>query len=156
MRIINSQPKDPQTGKLAPEASLTVVCLAAILAPVGQLIFALTSMPISIHWSRGIIAGVPFGFGNTVIFIYGMHYIGGAYGNYASSALAGNAFCRFVLGAVLVLVGNDMYATLTARTAGIILAAIEFALVPIPFVFYRWGGKIRMNSQVVQQMNREI
>ncbi|TAQ85508.1 hypothetical protein B7494_g6163 [Chlorociboria aeruginascens] len=151
-KIIAAQPKDRVTGRPLPEASLSVVCIASILAPAGQLIFALTSMPARIPWPGSIIAGVPFGFGNTVIFIYGTYYISSVYGLYASSAMAGNAVCRFVMGAVLVLVGNQMYDSLTPRIAGIVLAGIEFALVPIPFAFYRYGARIREKSSIIREM----
>ena len=44
-RIINSHKIDPQTGKVPPEAMVSVVCVAAVLAPVGELWFAWTCVP---------------------------------------------------------------------------------------------------------------
>ena len=35
------------------------------------------------------------------------------------------------------------------------LALIEFALVPIPLVFYRYGHKIRMKSTLIRQMRED-
>ncbi|KAK5053521.1 hypothetical protein LTR16_010739, partial [Cryomyces antarcticus] len=48
-KIINSHKPDPETGKPPPEAMISVVCGAAILIPVGELIFAWTCTP-NVHW----------------------------------------------------------------------------------------------------------
>jgi multidrug resistance protein len=39
-KMINAHPKDPETGKPYPEAMVSVVCLAAVSIPVGEMIFA--------------------------------------------------------------------------------------------------------------------
>ena len=62
-RIINSHKKDPDTGKVPPEAMVSVVCIAAVLVPVGELWFAWTCVP-PVHWIWPILAGIPFGAGN--------------------------------------------------------------------------------------------
>lgn len=41
-RMINSHKKDPETGKVPPEAMVSVLCIAAVLVPVGELWFAWT------------------------------------------------------------------------------------------------------------------
>jgi hypothetical protein len=56
-RIINSHPLDPETGKPYPEAMVSVVCVAAILIPTGEIIFAWTCTP-NVHWIFPILAGV--------------------------------------------------------------------------------------------------
>ncbi len=68
-RLINSHPKDPETGRVRPEASASVMMIGAILTPIGQLVFAWTSLPVSIHWAIPIAFGIPFGAGNTMSFI---------------------------------------------------------------------------------------
>lgn len=110
-RIINSHKVDPETGKVPPEAMISVVCIAALLTPVGQLWFAWTCVPPSLHWVWPILAGVPFGAGNTIgilssacvlnvnwliskVFIFATAYLAHSYGVYAASALAGNALAR--------------------------------------------------------------
>ena len=44
-RMIQSHKKDPATGAVAPEAMVSIVCIAAVLAPAGELIFAWTCAP---------------------------------------------------------------------------------------------------------------
>ena len=79
-RMINSHKKDPETGKVPPEAMVSVVCIAAVLVPVGELWFAWTCVP-PVHWIWPILAGIPFGMGNTAIFIYASNYLAHSYGS---------------------------------------------------------------------------
>ncbi|KAL1961237.1 hypothetical protein VTO42DRAFT_3183 [Malbranchea cinnamomea] len=154
-RMINSHKKDPETGKVPPEAMVSAVCIAAVLIPVGQLWFAWTSAPASIHWILPILAGVPFGGGNTTVFIYANNYITHSYGIYAASALAGNAVIRSVMGGVLPLVGPYMYDDLGPNWAATLLGLLEVAIIPIPLVFYRYGHKIRMKSSLIRAMQED-
>jgi hypothetical protein len=154
-RMINAHKKDPETGKVPPEASVSIICVAALLAPIGQLVFAWTSVPTSIHWIWSILAGVPFGAGNTLVFIYSANYIAGSYGIYSASALAGNAVVRSFIGGTLPLAGPAMYSALTPQWAGTLLGFAEVLLIPIPFVFYRWGKGIRMRSAIIHQMRTD-
>ncbi|KAK4203543.1 major facilitator superfamily domain-containing protein [Triangularia verruculosa] len=157
-KLINSSPKrDPMNpSRPAPEATALIMCVGAVLTPIGQLIFSWTSLPAEIHPGVSIVLGsVPFGMGNTLSFIYGSNYLAGAYGIYAASALAGNAVMRSVFGAVLPLAGPGMYEVLGPRWAGTLLGGLEVVLVPIPFVFYRWGDRIRGRSRVIRLMREE-
>ena len=181
-RMINAHEVDPDTGKVRPEAMISVVCIAAILTPIGELWFAWTSVPKSLHWIWCVLAGVPvripplllsflfdgiagnvspdtilpqFGAGNTLTFIYGTNYLAHSYGIYAASALAGNAVARSLVGGVLPLAGPMMYRSLTPHWAGTLLGAMEVCLIPIPFVFYKYGHRIRMKSQLINQMQMD-
>lgn len=155
-RLINASPKkDPATGRAAPEATALVMCIGAVLTPLGQLVFSWTCLPSSIHPAVPIAFGIPFGMGNTLSFIYGSNYLASAYGMYAASALAGNTVMRSVFGAVLPLAGPAMFAALTPRWAGTFLGLLEVLLIPIPFAFYKWGDRIRDKSRVIQQMREE-
>ncbi|KAG8162718.1 hypothetical protein KVR01_007196 [Diaporthe batatas] len=154
-RIINSHAKDPETGRVAPEASASIMCIGAVLTPLGQLVFSFTCLPTSIHYAIPIAFGIPFGCGNTLCFIYGSNYLAGAYGYFAASALAGNAVMRSIFGATLPLAGARMYEAMTPRYAGMFLGLLEVLLVPIPWVFYRRGERIRAGSRVIRKMREE-
>ncbi|KAK3305759.1 major facilitator superfamily domain-containing protein [Chaetomium strumarium] len=155
-RLINSSPKkDPETGRAAPEATALVMCIGAVLTPIGQLVFSWTCLPASIHPAVPIAFGIPFGMGNTLSFIYGSNYLAGAYGIYAASALAGNAVMRSVFGAALPLAGPAMYDAMTPQWAGTFLGLLEVLLIPIPFAFYRYGDRIRDKSRVIRQMRED-
>jgi MFS family permease len=156
-RLINApwQPRDSRTGKVAPEATALVMAIAAILTAVGQLAFSWTCLPTSIHWAIPIAMGIPFATGNTLCFIYGANYLAGAYGIFSASALAGNAVIRSVFGGTLPLAGPKMYEALTPQWAGTLLGLLEVIMIPIPFVFWRYGHKIRAKSRVIRQLREE-
>jgi hypothetical protein len=148
-RLVNLHPVDIRTGIRAPEASVLVIIIAAVVAPIGQLVFALMSLPASVPWIVSMFGAVLFGFGNTIIFTYGTIYVAVSYGIYASSALVSNSVCRSLLAAGLVEVGQRFYSDLTPRVAGIVLAGAEFAIIPIPVLFYVWGQKVRLRSKAL-------
>jgi len=154
-KMINSHKKDPETGRVPPEASASIICIAAVLCPIGQLWFSWTCVPISIHWIWPILAGVPFGAGNTLVFIYASNYLAGSYGIYAASALAGNSVVRSFVGGTLPLAGPSMYKALTPQWAGTLLGLVQVLLIPIPFIFYKWGTKIRARSPLIRQMKED-
>ena len=150
-RMINSHKNDPATGSPPLEAVMSVVCISAVLVPIGQLWFAWTSAP-PIHWIWPILAGIPFGGGTIVIFIYGVNYLVNAYGRYAASALVGNTVMRSLLGAVLPLAGPSMYQSLGPHWAGSLLGFLQVAFIPIPFLFYLSGAKLRTKSTLIAQL----
>jgi hypothetical protein len=153
-KFINSHKRDEITGRIPPEAMVSVVCIASLSVPIGEMIFAWTCTP-NVHWIAPIIAGVPFGAGNTAVFIYASNYLVHSYGIYAASALAGNSVLRSVLGGTLPLAGPQMYASLGPHWAGTLLSLLEFSLVPIPFVFYRYGHIIRKKSALIARMQED-
>lgn len=152
--MIDSHKPGPD-GKVPPESMMSVVCIAAVLIPVGELWFAWTCYPTTIHWAASIAAGIPFGAGNGIVFIYASNYLVHSYGIYAASALAGNAVIRSVLGGTLPLAGQAMYKKLGPNWAGTLLGLLEVAIIPIPFIFYRYGHKIREKSTLIRQMRED-
>jgi hypothetical protein len=154
-RMINSHKPEPGTSKPPPEAAMFIVCIAAILCPIGELWFAWTCVPASIHWAIPIAAGIPFGAGNTAVFIYASNYLVHSYGIYAASAMAGNSLVRSLLGGTLPLAGPALYRSLGANWAGTLLGGLEVIIIPIPFVFYRYGARIRMKSALIRSMRED-
>ena len=150
--MIEAHKPDAATGEVPPESMMSVVCIAALLIPIGELWFAWTCYPTSIHWAVSIAAGIPFGCGNGAVFIYASNYLVHSYGIYAASAMAGNAVIRSFLGGTLPLAGPSMYRTLGPNWAGTLLGLLEVMIVPIPFIFYRYGAKIRKRSALITEM----
>lgn len=149
--MINRHKPDAD-GNVPPEAMLSIVCVAAILVPVGQIWFAWSCYPTSVHWAVPIAAGIPFGFGNGAVFIYSGNYLAYSYGIYAASAMAGNALMRSLMGGTLPLAGPAMYRAMGANWAGMLLGLLEVVIIPIPFLFYRYGGRIREKSTMIREM----
>ena len=48
-----------------------------------------------------------------------------------------------------------MYSKLTPQWAGTLLGLVQVALIPIPFVFYKWGTQIRAKSPLIRQMRAD-
>ncbi|KAJ5092652.1 hypothetical protein NUU61_007522 [Penicillium alfredii] len=148
--IIAIHPCDPATGRPPPEAAVFAVCIGSVLIPIGEFWFAWTAQP-SVHWISPILAGLPFGLGNGLVFIYATNYMAGSYTVYAASALAGNSIVRYGLAGVLPLAGSRMYHKLGANWVGTLLALMEVILIPIPFIFYKYGHKIRLQSPMIRK-----
>jgi hypothetical protein len=62
---------------------------------------------------------------------------------------------RSMFGATLPLAGARMYEVMTPRFAGTFLGLLEVILIPIPYIFYRRGQRIRASSPVIRQMHEE-
>ncbi|KAL7932455.1 major facilitator superfamily domain-containing protein [Trichoderma chlorosporum] len=154
--FINKQPRDPVTGRVLPEAAALVMGFGAILTSIGQLGFSWTCLPTSIHWIVPILFGIPFGAGNTFCFIYSNNYLAGAYSIYAASALASSTVLRSVFGGTLPLVGPKLYLALGPQWAGTLLGFLEVITIAIPFVFWRYGSKIRSKSRMLNRLQEEV
>lgn len=151
-RLINIHPREPRTGRVAPESCVSIVCIAAVLTPVGQLWFTWTATPTSIHWIWSILSGIPFAAGQTLIFIYANSYIASSYGIYSASALCGNLVVRSIVGGTLILAGQKMYETMSPHWAGTMIGLLQVVCIAIPVGFYRLGRNVRMRSPVLQEL----
>lgn len=94
--------QDAHGGIAPPEARIPPCIAGSFALPIGLFWFAWTNYP-SIHWIVSILAGVPFGFGMTVVFLSVMNYLIDAYVIYAASVLAANSVLRSLFGAVFPL-----------------------------------------------------
>ncbi|RDW74176.1 putative benomyl resistance protein-2 [Coleophoma crateriformis] len=154
-RLINRYPREPHSGRVAPEACVSIVCIAAVLTPLGQLWFTWTATPTSIHWIWSILSGIPFAAGQTLIFIYANSYIASSYGLYSASALCGNLVVRSVVGGTLILAGQKMYQTMSPHWAGTLIGLVQVVCIAIPIAFYRLGRTIRLRSPALQELLAE-
>lgn len=66
---------------------------------------------------------------------------------YAASAIAGNTVCRSALAAVAPLWTEQMFSALGVGGAGSLIGGVACLLAPIPFLFYKYGKRIRQRSQ---------
>ena len=153
-KIILSHKHEPGTNKPPMEAMMSVVIIGAVVSPLGQLMFAWTNTP-PVHWIWPILAGIPFGFGNILIFIYAINYLISAYGIYGASASAGNTVFRSIIGATLPLAGPALYSTLGPHWAASLCGFLGLAIVPIPALFYWYGNRLRNKSTLIRELRIE-
>jgi multidrug resistance protein len=137
-------------GEAPPEARLPPAIIAAVALPIGLFWFAWTNYP-SIHWIVCIIATAPFGFGMVLVFLALMNYLIDAYTIYAASVLAANSMLRSIFGAVFPLFTRQMYSALGIHWASSIPAFLALACLPFPFLFYKYGERIRMKCKYSAQ-----
>lgn len=69
--------------------------------------------------------------------------------------MAATGITRSVFGAVLPLAAKPMYSTLGISWASSLLAFLSLAMCIIPFVFIRYGERIRENSRFCQELKRQ-
>lgn len=74
------------------------------------------------------------------------NYLIDAYTLYAASAIAAATILRSLFGAVLPLAGQSMYAALGLGWGNSLLGFLALAMSPVPFVFWKYGERIRTRS----------
>lgn len=144
---------DKHKGFAPPEARLPLCMVGSVAVPIGLFWFAWTNYP-SIHWIVSIMAGAPFGFGMVLIFLGIMNYLIDAYTIFAASVLAANSVLRSLFGAAFPLFTRQMYANLGIHWASSVPAFLALACVPFPFLFYKYGAKVRVNCKYAAQSDK--
>lgn len=140
------QQKTLQHGRLPPEDRLPSCFIASIVLPVGLFWFAWTNSP-SIHWIVPVASGIPFGYAMVSLFLSTMNYLVDAYTVYAASVLAANCLVRSIIGAAFPIFTSYMYEDMGIHWAASVPAFLSVACVPIPFLFYKYGSRIRQKSR---------
>jgi multidrug resistance protein len=134
--------EEENDGLAPPEARLPPALVGSVAIPIGLFWFAwTTSTPI--HWMVSIAAGVPFGFGMVLVFLSIMNYLIDAYTIFAASVLAANSVLRSLFGAAFPLFTTQMYDRLGVHWASSVPAFLALACVPFPFLFYKYGERVR-------------
>lgn len=132
-------------GVAPPESRLVVGMYGAVLCPVGLLLMGLTSFK-SVHWIVPILMSTFFGAGIVYSFTSTFTYLVDAYRPVAASALASNSFLRSSFAAGFPLFGLQLYTRLGAVGGTCLLAGLLFLTLPLPFIFYRIGARVRAKS----------
>lgn len=96
------------------------------------------------HWIVPILGTFVFGFGSLWILLPPQLYLVDAFGpEAAASALAANVILRLLAAAFVPLAGPSLYASLGLGLGNSVLGIIGVAFVPVPWLFYRYGGWLR-------------
>lgn len=148
-----SKISDEYNGFAPPEARLPLCMVGSVAVPIGLIWFAWTNYP-SIHWIVSIIATAPFGFGMVLIFLGIMNYLIDSYTIFAASVLAANSVLRSIFGAVFPLFTTQMYDGLGIHWASMIPAFLALVCVPFPFLFYKYGPKIRTKCKYAAESEK--
>jgi hypothetical protein len=99
-----------------------------------------------------MLAGVLFGMGYLCLFMALLNYLVDAYEVFAASAMAAASLSRSSFGAVLPFAAKPMYNNLGVDWATSLLGFFSLALCVVPFVFLKFGGKMRERSKFCQYL----
>ncbi|KAK2029253.1 major facilitator superfamily transporter [Colletotrichum zoysiae] len=142
--IANLEKETGVEGASEPEFRLPAVICGAFLCPIGIFWFGWS---LHLHWIVPIIGSAIFGAGTLLVFTGIFTFLVDAYPMYAASALASNAFVRCMFAAAFPLFGTQMYNKLGYSWASSLLAFLTVAMVPFPFIFFKYGKRIRGRSR---------
>ncbi|TKA76488.1 hypothetical protein B0A55_02877 [Friedmanniomyces simplex] len=135
------------SARLPPEFRLWYSMLGGSLAiPISLFWMAWTSSPNISLWSP-LAASVLFGYGILCVFITCYQYIIDAYETYAASALASITLIRYFAAGGMTIAGIPFYENMGVQYTLTILACLSCLLVPVPYVFYKYGPWIRSKSK---------
>ncbi|KAJ5651560.1 MFS general substrate transporter [Penicillium longicatenatum] len=135
-------------GNWVPEWRLPPCILGGAIFSAGLFWFGWTGWSSSIHWMAPTASGVFIGFGLTSIFMSCFNYLLDSYSNFAASAFAANTMMRSMVGACFPLFTTQMFNNMGIQWAGTLLGFMAAIMVPIPVLFYVYGGRLRRMSKL--------
>lgn len=94
-----------------------------------------------------IIGSVLFGYGLVTIFAMTFLYTCFMYGAQSASALAFMTSVRYIIAGAILPASVPMYQRLGPHLALTIPAALATAMIPVPYILYKYGPKIRAASK---------
>ncbi|PHH79742.1 hypothetical protein CDD82_2199 [Ophiocordyceps australis] len=142
-------------GRAVPEARLPPSLVGSVLLPVGLFWFAWTNGP-NVHWVVSIIGTAFFAAGLLLVFLSLTTYLIDSYVMFAASVLAANSVLRSLFGAAFPLFTTYMYQKLGIHWASSIPAFLALACVPFPWLFYKYGQRIRMKCEYAAEAARML
>lgn len=134
-----------------PEGRLYFACLESALLPIGLFWFGWTATS-SIHWASPVIALGVAQVGIFSIYLAVFNYLADVYHRYASSALAGQSFCRNMMAAIFPLFTDTMFRKLGFGAASSLLGGLGALLTIVPWVLVFAGEKIRRRSKIASEI----
>ena len=141
------EPLFNEEGNIKPEYRLRPALVGCFFIPICLFWFGWSSRA-SVHWIMPIIGSSFFSIGAFCLFMAVLTYLGDAYPKYVASVYAGNDLVRSSFGAAFPLFANAMYGRLGIGWASSLLGFLSIAFIPIPYVLYFYGERIRRSSKM--------
>lgn len=129
-----------------PEMQLPQTMIAAVIVPIGLLVFGWTSYA-HCHWIGPVIGGSIIVFGLVIAFSGIFAFTIEAYPLYAASAMACNGVVRSTMASIFPLFSLQLYEAMGVHWATTMLALLVAAFIPMPVLFYKYGERIRAQSK---------
>ncbi|KAH9814728.1 major facilitator superfamily domain-containing protein [Melampsora americana] len=110
----------------------------------------------SIPWWIPALSTVFLGASFTLVFISSQSYLIDVYLMYSASALAANTICRSAFGAAFPLFTRQMFEGLGVQWAATLIGCVSLLISPSPFIFYKFGSKIRTRSEFAPNLDLQM
>lgn len=134
-------------ARVMPERRLPPMMLGSILFTSGQFITGWTAEPHAAPWIVPVLGLFLSGCGFNTIFQAALNYLVDTFQMYAASAVAANTFLRSCFAAGFPLAVGPLYRNIGVGPGSSIFAGFATLLIPVPFVFYMYGKRIRATSK---------
>lgn len=134
-------------GDFRPEHRLYIMAYGGPLLPIGLFVYG-WSIQAQTHYMVPLVGTALIGFGLLMVFMPASTYLVDAFTVHAASAMAASTVLRSLMGALIPLSSEKMYAVMGYGWGNSLLGFVGFAMVPIPFLFIRYGEKIRVSSKI--------
>jgi MFS transporter, DHA1 family, multidrug resistance protein len=133
--------------KLKAEDRLPLAMIGGVLFAITMFWFAWSANFNSVPWIVPTLAGTFLSTSIMLIFVAYLNYLTDTYLMYTASAMAANTIARSAAGASAPLFTNQMFSALGIGGGGSLIGGVAVLLAPIPFVFYKYGERIRIKSR---------
>jgi len=132
-------------ASVTPEFRLWPGIVASPFLPVSLFLLGWTNYPsVSVWW--GLTACFLFGVVLTAIYVSSYEYIIDSYKEHAAVALASITMVRYLIAGGMVIAARPMYEGIGVHWTMTLLGCIATILAPAPFLFWKYGERIRKRS----------
>ena len=139
--------KHIKRGDFKPEHRLHMMCFGGFILPVGLFWYG-WSVQLRTDWIVPILGTGFIGFGLLMTFMPATTYLVDVFTIHAASAMAASTVLRSLCAALIPLSSSKMYKAMGYGWGNSLLGFVSLALIPIPFLFIRYGEKLRAQSTV--------
>jgi hypothetical protein len=139
--------KHIKKGDFRPEHRLYIMTIGGFFIPIGLFMYGWT-VQMKTHFMAPIVATGIVGLGLLLTFMPASTYMVDVFTIHAASAMAANTVLRSLAAAFIPLSSQQMYKTLGYGWGNSLLGFIALTLIPIPFIFIKYGERIRARSTV--------
>lgn len=146
----NIDEESDEEPKLAPEIRLLPAVYCAPLLPISLFWLGWTNYAQISVWSNILAAGL-FGFSLIGIFVSTYQYVIDVYETNSSTALSSITFLRYSVAGGMSVATMPMYKALGVHYVMTLMGGVSVLLVPVPFLLYKYGDKVRAKSGFAQK-----
>ncbi|KAF8466800.1 MFS polyamine transporter [Russula ochroleuca] len=139
-----------------PENRLPPSMIAGPVLVIGTLWLGWTGNYASIPWYVPAMGSILVGMSIILVFISCLSYVVDAYLMYAASAFAANTMIRSGVAAAFPLFTTQMFKGMRINWAATLIAGFSLLLAAVPFIFYKYGPRIRSGSSFAPCMDLKI